>query len=96
MDDPPRLPRFPARPASADQYTWLGVMMLGAFAIGFLALLTVVLPILNWRVLLCLLAVIGMGVTGHWIMGRWVARVIAESEAAEARDARLKESRESD
>ena len=70
--------------------------MLGSFAIGFLALITVVLPILNWRVLLCLLAVVGMGVAGHWIMGRWVSQVIAASEEADALEARLKESRESD
>lgn len=71
-------------------------MMLGAFSIGFLALLTVVLPVLNWRVLLGLLALIAMGISGHWIMGRWVARVIAESEEAEALEARLKETRGSD
>jgi len=96
VDDPPRLPRFPARPASADQYTWLGVMMLGAFAVGFFALLTIVLPVLNWRVLLGLIAVVTMGVMGHWMMGRWVARVIAQSEEADALEARLSESRESD
>lgn len=94
MEDSQLPRRFPARPPESDHYTWLGVMMLVFFTVGFLALITVVMPILNWQVLLSLLAVVAMGITGHLIMGRWVAHVIAQSEQAESLDEQIAATRD--
>ena len=44
---------------------------------GFFALMGVILPIINFPVLLGIVGFIGLNVLGHVVLGRWVARRIA-------------------
>lgn len=77
MSTPPS-PRLPSRTAAgSDAFTWLGVIWLLILAGGFFALMGVILPIINFPVLLGIVGFIGLNVLGHVVLGRWVARRIA-------------------
>lgn len=53
---------------------------------GFLALMGLILPVINFPVLLGILGFLGLNILGHVILGRWVARQIAATRT-EADDA---------
>ena len=79
MSTPPRTPRLPARPtADSDSFTWMGMLWLMVMAGGFLALVTLIIPI-NLPVLMGIVVFIGMTVAVHLVLGRWVARYIAST-----------------
>lgn len=87
MSTPPPTPRLPTRASSSsDAFTWLGVIWLLMLAGGFLALMGLILPVINFKVLLGILAFLGLNILGHVILGRWVARRIAATRT-EADDA---------
>ena len=80
-------PRLPTRStANSDAFTWLGVIWLLMLAGGFLALMGLILPVINFKVLLGILGFLGLNILGHVILGRWVAQLIAETRT-EADDA---------
>jgi len=79
LTTPPRTPRLPARPKTdGDSYTWMGLLWLVVMAGGFLALVTVIIPI-NLPVLMGIVAFLGLTVAVHLVLGRWVARHIAKT-----------------
>lgn len=87
MSTPTPSPRLPSRSAAgSDTYTWLGVIWLLLLAGGFLALMGLILPVINFPVLLGILGFVGLNVLGHLILGRWVARRIAASAADREND----------
>ena len=87
MSKPPPTPRLPSRAsANSDAFTWLGVVWLLMLVGGFLALMGLILPVINFKVLLGILGFLGLNILGHVILGRWVARRIAATRT-EADDA---------
>jgi len=63
----------------------MGVLWLLVMAGGFLALVTLIIPI-NLPVLLGIVVFLGMTISVHLVLGRWVARHIANSTTDAERD----------